>query len=412
MEPTQRPLQRQGKLKAVTQLMAAQWQVSASLASGPSHLHDSEVALAAIMRHQSRGRQHRWLRLLLLMPLLAATTRHWMTLWGFVLASTQQSPIPMQHGFVHGQKLRPLRAFSKECRCFTQRLASSHSSGSSSSGSDNLGPGGLYGMPQATGADAAAQQDAMKLFQQMLSGEAPPGAAAGPAGGFGGASGGQNAADPLAALLGGGGLGGKKKQKATDAFFTDRIPILQKVKRPILICFFAYCFYRGWIGRWGLAQGCISNSYFAMLAVPARVDPRSPFCGRPFFVAQLWVDYATKALGFLINLARGKTKIPTMADLKAKLEQQQAPMQSDPLQQQDQSFGGMGSPWNPASTQPYAPAAPGMPTAPTTTVMAEPLQSGLPFQAVPQEDPAPPPPRPPSPRQPPPVVDAEVRFLD
>jgi len=265
-------------------------------------------------------------------------------------------------------------------------------------------------MPQASGADAAAQQDAMKLFQQMLSGEMPPGAAAGPAGGFGGASGGPNAADPLAALLGGGGLGGKKA-KATDAFFTDRIPLLQKVKRPVLIAFFAYCFYRGWIGRFGLLQGCISGSYFSMLAVPVRVDPRSPFCGRPFFVSQLWVDYATKALGFLINLARGKAKIPTISDLKEKFEKMQQ-MQSMPPQQQDQPFGGPDSPWNPASTEPYdvTAAAPSMPTAPTTTVHAQPLQSGLPFQVVPQEDPVPP--RPPTNRQPPPVVDADVRFLD
>jgi len=363
----------------------------------------------AAVRGQPRRRlqHHRRLPLLLLVPLLA-TTRCWTTFRG---------PFSGQRGVAHRHTLLPLHAPSRESCSFTQSFAVPYSSGSSSS--DPVGPGGPYGMPQASGADAEAQQ-VRQLFQQMLNGEVPPGAAAGPGGGFGGAPGGPgglNAENPLAALLGGGGLGGlggQKKAKATDAFFTDRLPLLQKVKRPIMIAFFAYCFYRGWIGRFGLLQGCISSSYFDMLAVPARVDPRSWLCGRPFIVSQLWVDYFFKALGFLLNLARGKTSIrEKISEFKEKMEQ----MQSTAQQQQDQPFGGPGSPfggpgspWNPAPTEQYAPAAASMPTAPTTTVSAQPFQTG-PFQAVPQEEPEPPP-QPPTSRQPPPVVDADVRFLD
>merc|ERR1712129_70653 len=114
------------------------------------------------------------------------------------------------------------------------------------------------------------------------------------------------------------------------------------------------------------------------------------------------------ALGFLINLARGKTSIrDKIAEFKEKMEQVQSTAQQ---QQQDQTFGGSDSPWNPAPTEQYAPAAASMPTAPTTTVSAQPFQSGLPFQAVPQEEPEPP--RPATSRQPPPVVDADVLFLD
>jgi len=380
------------------------------LAGGACQFDTSRAGVAAKGQPRRQLRHHRRLPLLLLVPLLAATARRCTTLWGFALAPSQKGPDSKQCGDACRHNLL-LRARSREHCSFTQRFAAPYSSSSSSS-NDPFGPGGLYGNAQASGADAAAQQDAMKLFQQMLSGEVPPGAAAGQPGGFGGASGGPSAADPLAALLGGGlggGLGNQKKATATDAFFTDRIPLVQKVKRPVLIAFFAYCFYRGWVGRFGLIQGCISNSYFAMLAVPVRVDPRSPFCGRPFFVSQLWVDYATKALGFLINWARGKTSIAaTISEFKEKFDQMQSTAQQQP---QDSPFGGPRSPWNVKPTETYAAAAPSMPTAPTTTVAAEPLHAGLPFQAVPlEEDPAPA--RPPTSRQPPPVVDADVRFLD
>merc|ERR1740121_896476 len=172
----------------------------------------------------------------------------------------------------------------------------------------------------------------MALIQQLLGNTGAaggPGAAAGGAafpglfgaagaggmpGGMPGAQGAAGMPGGFPGLFGGAGAGGEKK-KATDAFFTDRLPLLQKIKRPVLVAFFAYCFYMGWIGRFGFLQGAMSGSYFDMLAVPLRVRPESPIQGKAFFVTQIWVDSGSRLLGFLINLARGKAKTPTLQDL-------------------------------------------------------------------------------------------------
>lgn len=119
---------------------------------------------------------------------------------------------------------------------------------------------------------------------------------------------------PDSALPGGlmGGIFGSTPQKKpSDSFFTDRLPILQKLKRPFLLALFAYFFWRGWIGRWGLIQGAMSQSYFNAFAVPLRVLPQSPVQGKAYFVCQFWVDSAIRALGWLVNFARGKAKIPS-----------------------------------------------------------------------------------------------------
>jgi len=151
----------------------------------------------------------------------------------------------------------------------------------------------LLGSQEAAG--AAGDVDLGPLAG-LLGALGEPGAgAAGPDGGAG--------MEGLSALLGAG--GGQKK--ASDAFFTDRLPLLQKVKRPLLAAFFGFAFRRGWVGWCGFLQGLMSGSYFNVLAVPLRVLPESPLYGRAFFVAQVWVDSGFGLLGFLLNWARGKT---------------------------------------------------------------------------------------------------------
>jgi len=278
-------------------------------------------------------------------------------------------------------------------------------------------PGGRPPPPGQSGTEEVP--DPVTLLQQMLRGEAAGrGPAAGGFPGMPGAGPGGAPVDPLAAMLGsglgggfgglGGGLGGKKKQ-TTDSFITDRIRILQKVKRPVMVLFFAYCWHKGWVGQWGFFQGALGSSYLDMLAVPLRVLPRSPMVGCAFFQAQLLVDYAAKGTGFLINLARGKTKIPTFSDLQQKLQSMQPPLQQQP---------GAASPWGAQATagypfganqaSPWTAQPSSMPTAPTTPLQVPPLQ-GQPFQAPP---PPPPEPKRPPPRNPPPVIDADVTFLD
>jgi len=170
--------------------------------------------------------------------------------------------------------------------------------------------------PGSTGESASEfSQDPMALLRELLG---SPDAGADPvAGGNGFAS--------LSSLLGnmGGNQGknspdlgvdalfgmGSSKQKATDAFFTDRVPVLQTIKRPVVATIFAIAFWRGWVGRWGLLQGLTSSSYFDLLGVPLRILPRSPLCGRPFFVTKVWTDTGFRLMGFLLNWARGKTTL-------------------------------------------------------------------------------------------------------
>lgn len=162
--------------------------------------------------------------------------------------------------------------------------------------------------PGAPGQPPPLPDDPMLLLQQLLGGNA-----AGGTGGmselFGGAAapGAAGAGGGAPSLFGGGG-------KSTDALITDRLPVLQQLRRPILVAFFIFCFYKGWVGRWGLVQGSMSKSYFDMLAVPLRTHRRSPWVGKSFVVAQFWVDASIRLSGFLLKLARGKAKIPTLQD--------------------------------------------------------------------------------------------------
>eukprot|EP00929_Paragymnodinium_shiwhaense_P034055 TRINITY_DN18574_c0_g1_i1.p1 TRINITY_DN18574_c0_g1~~TRINITY_DN18574_c0_g1_i1.p1 ORF type:complete len:511 (+),score=121.56 TRINITY_DN18574_c0_g1_i1:97-1629(+) len=170
--------------------------------------------------------------------------------------------------------------------------------------------------PPRSEEQAVPDEDAlMKQFQQLLGGDLAagggPGAAGAPGGmpGFGGQPGDAASANPMAALLGGMG-GPKEPPKTSDSFIVDRIPILGKLRKPIMIGFFAFCFWKGWIGKFGLLMGCLQKSYFDMLAVPVRVLPQSPFFDKPLVVCQFYVDTFFKVLGYLINLARGKAKFP------------------------------------------------------------------------------------------------------
>jgi len=105
------------------------------------------------------------------------------------------------------------------------------------------------------------------------------------------------------------GSGSAAKKKSSDSFFTDRLPFLERLRRPWLVAFFAFAYWRGWIGRYGLVQGAMGKSFFDVLAVPLRILPRSPFFGKAIFVTQLYADSAVRLAGFLINLARGKTTL-------------------------------------------------------------------------------------------------------
>mmetsp|Transcript_56779 Transcript_56779/g.135254 ORF Transcript_56779/g.135254 Transcript_56779/m.135254 type:complete len:401 (+) Transcript_56779:61-1263(+) len=164
-------------------------------------------------------------------------------------------------------------------------------------------PGGMgnpYGAPGGGDMD-----DLQKMMESMFGGGQPGGlggqqslfGAGGPGGGAGG----------FEELLKGMGGGAGQQQKPDDAFITDRIPILQKAKVVVLPAFFLYCFYRGWIGRWGLVFGIFSKSYFDMLAVPLRVLPASPVVGKSFVVAQWWVKTGVWLVSTAVRLARGES---------------------------------------------------------------------------------------------------------
>lgn len=256
-------------------------------------------------------------------------------------------------------------------------------------------------------------EDPMALFKQLMGemGQQGPGGA-NPfqglpgMGGFPGmpgapGMGGMNPGDPF-----GGMMGGAQQKKASDSFFTDRIPLLQKIKKPVLVVFFSYCFWKGWIGKWGLLSAVMlsltKGSYFDMLAVPARILPRSPFHGWMFVTCQFYVEQLIRLTGFLVNVARGKDKLPTMSDLTKKWEDM-ANMAKQPPGASP--FGAQGSPWASPGASPWASMAPPppsslteIPTAPTTTIGTV-SSSQLP--------------RPTPGRTPPPIIDAEeVKFLD
>jgi len=240
-----------------------------------------------------------------------------------------------------------------------------------------------YQNPVGAQPGGAEPQDPFLLLQQMLRGNGPAPGSPGAFPGMG-SSPGDPAANPMAALMSGG-LGGEK-QKATDAFLTDRVPVLQKAKKIVLPAFFIYCFMNGWLWRWGLLQGLVmSRSYLDMLAVPLRVVSGSPFFDRSFYIAQLSVDSVARLVGFLINLARGKVKFPSFPP---------------------QGAAGS-SPWA-AGSSPWAPDGANMQTGSTAAPTSAPSASTVSTQSPP----APRSPRSGPSRSSPPVIDADVRFLD
>lgn len=273
------------------------------------------------------------------------------------------------------------------------------------------GPGGPPPPGQAPG---SGQQDPMDLFKQLMSGQQ---GAQGQ--GFGGQPGAGGAAgmpeNPLAALLGGG-AGGKKKE-TTDGWFTQRIPLLQKLKRPVLIAFFAYSYSRGWVEKWGAIFGCMAGSYFDMLAVPMRVLPQSPSYGKAYFVAQIYVQYFFQFLGYVINVAKGKSKFPPDFSKMFTPPGAGAAGKENPFGAGgglgQNPFGAQGSGGlegleglfgSAAATVDTAPVGgpASMPTAPT--VGPPPVQPAMPTQM--------PASTPPPPRKAAPVIDADVTFLD
>lgn len=162
---------------------------------------------------------------------------------------------------------------------------------------------------------APGAMDPAQLFRQLLSGELEMPASAAPIG-YGANMAGNPAADPLAQMLasmggmGGAGGAGAPPKPDSDAFITDRVPVLQRVKKFVLPAFFAFCLWKGWIGRWGFVFSLTSKSYLDALAIPVRMHPLSPFVGRPYVVAQFYVDTGFKVLKYIIDVVRGKEKFP------------------------------------------------------------------------------------------------------
>eukprot|EP00811_Abedinium_folium_P020714 NODE_29711_length_438_cov_1.520900.p1 GENE.NODE_29711_length_438_cov_1.520900~~NODE_29711_length_438_cov_1.520900.p1 ORF type:complete len:141 (-),score=36.06 NODE_29711_length_438_cov_1.520900:16-438(-) len=76
----------------------------------------------------------------------------------------------------------------------------------------------------------------------------------------------------------------------TDTAMTERAPLLEKLKRPLLAIFFAGCLWRGWVSRMDALQGAMARSYFDVFAVPLANMPGGPFAGKPFGEAQRWLD--------------------------------------------------------------------------------------------------------------------------
>eukprot|EP00927_Polykrikos_kofoidii_P038450 TRINITY_DN32794_c0_g1_i1.p1 TRINITY_DN32794_c0_g1~~TRINITY_DN32794_c0_g1_i1.p1 ORF type:complete len:373 (+),score=66.87 TRINITY_DN32794_c0_g1_i1:80-1198(+) len=151
-----------------------------------------------------------------------------------------------------------------------------------------------------------------ELLQQML-GTNPLSAGAGAKEGSGsgfadvGTNQGDLGGDIFATLLKSMAAAGPKPAppKASDAWLTDRLPALQRAKKVVMPAFFVACFWRGYIGRWGLLAGVMSKSYYDMAAVPLRLK-----FNRPIFVCQFYVDMAAKGIGYFINVARGKATFP------------------------------------------------------------------------------------------------------
>lgn len=256
-------------------------------------------------------------------------------------------------------------------------------------------------------------QDTQELFKQMFGQLGQEGA---------GAPGAGNVENPFAAMFGGA-AAGQPPKKTTDTWFLNKLPVLKRIKRPVLIAFFAFCLYRGWVGRWGFVFGCMAESYFDMLAVPLRVSDRSPFTGRAYVMTQLYVSYFFKLIGYIINVAKGKAKFPP--DFSKML--------TPPA--------GAGAGTNPLGANPFAAGKPGenpfdmtnpfdvspveqyqsppvqptdLPTAPTvgspparkvTQEVSTTPMAPLTVEQVPSEKKSPG-------RSRPPVVDADVTFLD
>eukprot|EP00928_Gymnodinium_smaydae_P053532 TRINITY_DN37503_c0_g1_i1.p1 TRINITY_DN37503_c0_g1~~TRINITY_DN37503_c0_g1_i1.p1 ORF type:complete len:421 (+),score=79.36 TRINITY_DN37503_c0_g1_i1:150-1265(+) len=233
--------------------------------------------------------------------------------------------------------------------------------------------GDPFGRAGNAGPGAAGEQPELAaLLQQLLGSELGPAAAAAGGGDAGRAA---TAQDPLAALLQGLSSGMQQPRpppSTSDGFFVQRLPLLERVKRPILAAFFLYCLWKGWLGRWGCVLALATGrSYFDILAVPLRVMPGSPLVGKAYFTTQFYVDSGFKLLGYLINLVRGKATFPP-----------KLPSLLSPLM-----FGA--APNFKAAEAPRRTA-----TAPSSSSSARA------------------PPKPPRSGEPPEVVDADVRFLD
>merc|ERR1740117_1742570 len=174
-----------------------------------------------------------------------------------------------------------------------------------------------------------------------------------------------------------------------------KLPVLQQAKVVIIPLFFVFAYCQGWVGRWGLIMGAFSKSYFDMLAVPFRWWPRSPAFGKALIYNQFYVDTFFKIIGYVINVAKGKAKFPP---------EFKTPTLPTPPGVVDTTTGDVGNPY--ASASPFGAAAP--PSAPRQTT-ATVMPPTMPTTASP---PQPERPSGPPPRSAPPIVDADVTFLD
>mmetsp|Transcript_51000 Transcript_51000/g.90674 ORF Transcript_51000/g.90674 Transcript_51000/m.90674 type:complete len:641 (+) Transcript_51000:67-1989(+) len=146
---------------------------------------------------------------------------------------------------------------------------------------------------------------------------------------------------------------------ASDKFLTDRLPILQKPKKLLLLFFYGYCFQKGWIGNYGLAQGFLfSKSYFDVLAVPLRVLPESPVCGKAFFVTQWLVEMTFRISKFLIQFATNSSKYidpakSKWAEIQGQIKEAKAESEEKKAQLPGWMGGGntTGNPMNPMMAQ-------------------------------------------------------------
>lgn len=153
------------------------------------------------------------------------------------------------------------------------------------------GPGSFPGAGEFPQAGAGGLGDLQAELLKILNGTA---------------AGGGGAGAPQFPGFGGGGA----PQEATDEFIVKRIPVLRRLKPFLMPAFFIFCYWRGWVGRWGLFQGFTCKSYFDVLGVPLRVLPQSPWCGSPFVITQFWSDSAFKLIRYLWRLSRGEAEFP------------------------------------------------------------------------------------------------------